>query len=221
VNDEIVVPSRTGQAIMAFRGAANVDEAPIRIIQGPKTGLRQFDKLSVDAVNNEVFAFFGNTVMFFDRRANGDVVPKRILNPSYLRAQQARVDPIRNLLIVAGGDRIWIFDRLAEGKEAQPKAVIGGPASGMRVGNGMTHYPPTGMILINVPGAQDEGRDETEPFSPEALASDKSFIGVWSVDDRGDVPPRWTIAGPKNMLRQPVASPSTRRTRPSSSATNT
>jgi DNA-binding beta-propeller fold protein YncE len=26
---------------------------------------------------------------------------------------------------------------------------------------------------------------------------------VWSIDDRGDVPPRWTIAGPKNMLRQP------------------
>jgi len=203
VNDEIVVPSRAGQAIMTFRGAANGDEAPIRIIQGPKTGLRQFDKLSVDPVNDEVFAFFGSSVVFFDRKANGDVAPKRILNPSYLRAQQARVDPIRNLLIVAGGDKIWIFDRTAQGKDAQPKAVIGGPASGMRVGNGMSYYPPTGMILINVPGAQDEGRDETEPFSPEALASDKSFIGVWSIDDRGDVPPRWTIAGPKNMLRQP------------------
>ena len=90
MNDEIVVPSRAGQAIMTFRGAANGDEAPIRIIQGPKTGLRQFDKLSVDPVNDEVFAFFGSSVVFFDRKANGDVAPKRILNPSYLRAQQAR-----------------------------------------------------------------------------------------------------------------------------------
>ena len=141
VNDEIVVPSRAGQAIMTFRGAANGDEAPIRIIQGPKTGLRQFDKLSVDPVNDEVFAFFGSSVVFFDRKANGDVAPKRILNPPYLRAQQARVDPIRNLLIVAGGDKIWIFDRTAEGRDAQPKAVIGGPASGMRVGNGMSLLP--------------------------------------------------------------------------------
>ncbi len=204
VNDEIVVPSRAGQAIMTFRGSANGDEAPIRIIQGPKTGLRQFDKLSVDAVNDEVFAAFGNSVVFFDRKANGDVAPKRILNPPYLRAQQARVDPIHNLLVVAGGNQIWIFDRTASGPDAKPKAVIGGgPKSGLRVGNGMTLYPPTGKILVNVPGAQDEGRDETEAFSPEALASDRSFVGVWSIDDSGDVPPQWTIAGPKNKLRQP------------------
>src|SRR5688500_295126 len=57
VNDEIVVPSRAGQAIMTFRGNANGDEAPIRIIQGPKTGLRQFASVSVDSVNDEVFVY--------------------------------------------------------------------------------------------------------------------------------------------------------------------
>jgi DNA-binding beta-propeller fold protein YncE len=206
LHDEIVVPSRAGQAIMTFRGGANGDEAPIRIIQGPKTGLRQFDKLSVDPVNNEVFVFFGNSVVFFDRLANGDVPPKRILNPRGLSANHARVDPIHNLLIVGGGDKIWIFDRTAEGN-AEPKAIIGGgPKSGVRVGQGMALYPPGGKILINVPGGggDDEGRgDESQAASPEQLASDRAHIAVWSIDDRGDVPPMWTIAGPKGALRQP------------------
>lgn len=204
VHDEIVVPSRAGQAIMTFRGSANGNEAPIRIIQGPKTGLRQFDKLSVDPVNNEVFVFFGGQVVFFDRLANGDVAPKRILNPPGLRANHARVDPIRNLLIVGGGNRIWIFDRTAQGPDAKPRAIIGGgPKSGLRVGQGMALYPPTGKILVNVPGGEDEGRNETEAFTPEQLASDRSYVGVWSIDDNGDVPPQWTIGGPKGMLRQP------------------
>jgi hypothetical protein len=155
-------------------------------------------------VNNEVFAVFGNTVVAFDRMANGDVAPKRILNPQGIRANHARIDPIHNLMIVAGGNTIWIFDRLAEGKDAKPIGIIGGgPKSGLRVGNGMAIYPPTGKILINVPGGDDEGRNETEAFTPEQLASDRSFVGVWSINDRGDVPPMYTVGGPKGALRQP------------------
>ena len=208
INDEIIVPSRAGQAILTFRGNANGNEAPIRIIQGPKTELRQFDKLSVDAVNNEILVFFGGNVWVFDRTANGDVAPKRKLNPPGMSANHAVVDPVHNLLVVAGGNKIWIFDRLAEGPNAKPKAIIGGgPISGLRVGNGMTLYPPTGKIVVNVAGAREveEGgsREEGAPASPEALASDKAYVGIWSIDDSGDVAPQWTIAGPKGMLRQP------------------
>jgi DNA-binding beta-propeller fold protein YncE len=205
--EEILVTSCVANPrIAAFERMADKNALPVRTIQGANSKTnRTMHAISYDEVNDEIVvpSRAGQAIMFFRGSANGDVAPKRILNPPYLRAQQARVDPIRNLLIVAGGDKIWVFDRTASGREAQPTWVVGGPASGLRVGNGMTYYPPTGMILINVPGAQDEGRDETEPFSPEALASDKSHIAVFSIDDRGDVPPRWTIAGPKNMLRQP------------------
>jgi len=203
IHDEIVVPSRAGQAIMTFRGAANGNEAPIRIIQGPKTGLRQFDKLSVDAIHDEVLVFFGGQVWVFDRTANGDVPPKRKLNPPGLRANHAVVDPVHDLLVVAGGTQIWVFDRLAQGSDAKPKAVIGGPRSGLIVGNGMTLYPPTGKIIVNVAGSRDDEREQGVPFTPEGLASDKSYVGIWNIDDNGDVPPQWTIAGPKGMLRQP------------------
>ena len=28
-------------------------------------------------------------------------------------------------------------------------------------------------------------------------------MGVWSVTDTGDVPPRWKIAGPKSTMKKP------------------
>jgi hypothetical protein len=185
---------------MTFRGGANGNEAPIRIIQGPKTGLGNTLKIALDPVNDEVLVPSGGQVVIFDRRANGDVAPKRILNPPGLSADHARVDPIHNLLIIAGGTNIWIFDRTAQGN-ATPKAVIGGPKSGLQVGRGMALYPPTGKILVNV-GPDDE-REEGGQQSPEGLASDESYVGVWNIDDVGDVPPQWTIAGPKGALRQP------------------
>jgi hypothetical protein len=29
------------------------------------------------------------------------------------------------------------------------------------------------------------------------------YIGVWSIDDNGEVPPRFTVGGPKGMLKKP------------------
>ena len=30
-----------------------------------------------------------------------------------------------------------------------------------------------------------------------------TFVGVWSVNDNGDVPPRWAIGGPQSTLKKP------------------
>jgi hypothetical protein len=128
------------------------------------------------------------------------VAPKRVLGgpDTQLGANNVSVDPIHDLLIVSGGSKILIFDRLASGN-TKPKAVI----TGMLVGQGMTVYPPTGKIIVNIPGARDDDRDEAAPFSAEGLASDRSYIGIWSIYDNGNVAPQWTIGGPKGHLRQP------------------
>jgi hypothetical protein len=39
-------------------------------------------------------------------------------------------------------------------------------------------------------------------FRGAEMAHDRGFVGVWSIHDRGDVPPRWMIGGPKGMLVQ-------------------
>ena len=198
MHDELVVNSDIGQAIMTFRGNANGNEAPIRVIQGPKTGIGKISKVSADPANNEVITWAGGQIMFWDRLANGDVPPKRVLGgpDSRINASSVGVDPIHNLLIVAGNDRIQIFDRTATGN-AKPLRVI----TGMMVGNGMTVYPPTGKILVNIPGARDEDRDETVAFSPEGLASDKSYLGIWSIYDNGDVPPIYLLHNPQDRIR--------------------
>ena len=35
------------------------------------------------------------------------------------------------------------------------------------------------------------------------MVSDIAYVGVWSVHDDGDVPPRWKIGGPNGILQMP------------------
>ena len=58
----------------------------------------------------------------------------------------------------------------------------------------MAVYSPRGLVFVTVRGPGGEN---------EARASEQSFVGVYSIEEQGDVPPRWTIGGPKGMLRQP------------------
>ena len=144
VHDEIAVTSPLAQAILSFRGAANGEEAPLRVIQGDKTqikGVGATGKVSIDPVHNEILlATPDQTILAFDRMANGNVAPKRVLggNDTQLSlGEQAsgggnvpciRVDPIHNLLLVPvsgrrGGGQVLVFDRTASGN-TPPKAVI-------------------------------------------------------------------------------------------------
>lgn len=193
IHDEIVVQSNIGQAILTFRGAANGEEAPIRSIQGPKTQLRDPEKLAVDPIHDEIFVknmSIDDEVLVFDRRAQGDVAPKRVLKgpDTQLGANVLAVDPANNLLIVGSRSGILIFDRTAAGN-TKPKAVIGGPKSGLRGVGRIAVHPPTRRIVVTTGG----GRNEDS-------ADATGFAGVWSEDDNGDVPPQWTIA--KGSLRQ-------------------
>jgi hypothetical protein len=182
--------------VLTFRGAADGDEAPVRIIQGPKTQILLPEMVEVDPVNNELFVPAQNKVLVFNRTDQGDVAPKRILN---VPANRVAVDYVHNFLVVGGrgarGNQIAIFDRAAAG-DTKPLRVIAGPnapVGGVR--HGFDVYSPAGRILVSVPS---RGND------PESdLASDASFVGIWSVYDDGDVPPQWTIGGPKGVLRNP------------------
>ena len=54
VHDEILVPVPYGQAILTFRGGADGQEGPIRILQGPKVGTIG-SRVEVDPINNEIY----------------------------------------------------------------------------------------------------------------------------------------------------------------------
>lgn len=201
IHDEIVVTSPLAQAILVFRGAANGEEAPIRVIQGPHTQILGTaycgnDKVSIDPANNEILLPLAsgqagcgggnaNGVLVFDREGNGDVAPKRILRGPDTRIDNpspVAVDPVHNLLFVSTRDAMLIFDRTASGN-AKPKAAIAGPKSEMASTNTFMIYPPKGWIINGCTGGA---------------------ICAWSITDNGDVPPRWKI--PVQQLTGYVAS---------------
>ncbi|MBI3940178.1 MAG: hypothetical protein HY315_05040 [Acidobacteria bacterium] len=206
IHDEFVVPQPFGHAVLTFRGSAKGEEPPLRVIQGPRTMLGGSSTLGIDPANNEILVPEGGKILVFPREANGDVAPIRILEPDtdQGRASQVAVDPTRNLMVVATqkgfGDsakdpenvHLLIFNRTDQGK-VKPKWVIGGPNTGLNSIFKMLVYPPRGEIIAAVPG----------PGSGEEMATETAFVGVWNIDDKGDVPPRWTVGGPYGTLRKP------------------
>ena len=211
IHDEIVVPQPFAVAILTFRGGANGDEAPIRVIQGPQTQLINYstDQVEIDPVHNEIFVLAGypnpDHILVFAREANGNVAPIRVLKgpDAFRRVDSVAVDPVRNVLLVSGqaadGTRgVIFFDRTAQGN-AKPRGMVIGPTGRMTVA------PEKGLFLVVIKPPRSEGaRDTTDELQMpgvSAAASDKDYVGVWSMDDRGAAPPRWMIGGPSGILQ--------------------
>jgi hypothetical protein len=227
VHDEILVPSFYAFAILTFRGDANGNVAPVRKIYGPHTRIKNPQAVSVDGVHGEIFVPQGNQVLVFPREADGDVAPIRVLEgpDTGLGAGRVTIDPVHNLMITAnasgdggGGDEgdggagaaprggaarggrprriaaIRIFDRMANGN-TKPLRVITGEAS--KDAWLMTMYPEKGIIFAVVRPGNTGGLEGD--ISGRYLLDD--YVGVWSVFDDGDVPPRLTIGGPGQLLK--------------------
>jgi hypothetical protein len=210
VHDEILVPSFYAFAILTFRGDANGDVSPLRKIFGPSTQLLNPQAVAIDGVHGEIFVPQGNQVLVYPRDANGDVAPIRILQgpDTGLGAGRVTIDPVHNLLITAnatggeGGQNrtgrqagIRIFDRMATGN-TKPLRTITGP--GAKDAWLMTTNPANGMIFAVVRPGNTGGVNGDEIEGRFAL---EDYVGVWSIFDDGDAPPRWTIGGPNLLLK--------------------
>ncbi len=203
IHDEIVVPQQFGQGILTFAGDSSGEVKPKRYINGPHTGLVALDRLGVDPVHNEYFVPEGQQILVFPREGNGDVAPIRTIEGPDTRigaANSVAIDPVRNLLVVAstpprpprtnkergmpgmpgmaeteGRSRaeITIFDRTATGNVKPLRYITNTPGNG-----NIQVYPELGLIFL-------VGQDQ---------------VAVYSINDEGNVPPRYTIGGPKGIL---------------------
>ena len=195
VHDEFVVNNPFAYALLVFDGGASGEQPPKRIIQGPKTKVGGSSRLEIDPINNEILVPEGRGVLVFDREANGDVAPKRVLNNAGSGGGIA-VDDAHNLLVLGSGGNnrnpgaIRIYDRTASG-DAKALRVISGPKSGIIRALQMQVTGSTGWIVVTQPG-------ESGTFDPGG-----TFVGVWSINDNGDVPPHWRLSGPKSTLIKP------------------
>lgn len=216
VHDEIIIPNPHTQAILTFRGNADGEEAPIRVLRGPSTQMRDnVDRVEVDGVHNEIFIANMDSVLVLPREANGDAAPIRILKGPNTRLTATRpfltkslaVDPVNNLLIVGTNPdtvratmvnspqkpgAILIFNRTDNG-DVKPRGVIYGPKTGIYSVDQIQVYPSKGWIVATIIGNANIDLE----------APPDSSISIWSIDDNGDVPPRWKIGGPKSTLKKP------------------
>jgi len=230
VKDEIVVPNFQAQAITFYRGDANGDVAPTRVIQGPDVKLPNMDRLVIDPVHREIFIGVYNEhprrefVAVYSLDASGNVPPLRVIEGPDTQISGGRngasvaVDPVTNRLFVSGNGRLLIFNRTDSGN-VKPRGFLRTPNAGM---GGVFIYPDKGLLFASVSprnniSAEDaEGGhvfDNAPPKAPKGVDDNRSYgqysenkyIGVWSVNDTGETPPRWTIASPPNgPLRDPV-----------------
>jgi hypothetical protein len=209
--DEVLVTNPFAQAILMFKGDADKDASPIRIIQGPKTMLGSEDTLEVDSIHDEILIPSSTEILVFPAGANGDVAPIRRPrranpNPGWSIGGGIAVDNIHNVIATDGtftGDldkryptsnpynyptnrnTILMFDRLADGV-VMPIRFIRGDKTGIYGIRQIQIYPKGGWIIVSQ--ISDGGT---------AIPED-TFVGVWSIYDNGNVPPKWRINGTKN-----------------------
>ena len=195
IHDEIVVPQQFGQAILTYAGDAAGEAPPKRVIIGSKTQLSRPDRVGIDAVNNEILVPEDDKVLVFPREGQGNVAPIRIVGGAeagVLGTEAVAVDAEaqshdRRGQLSAGrqaaSNSLMIFDRTASGN-TKPKRVI----TGIPDNRNIAIDPEGGWIFVTLPGT---------------IAHPYGYVGVWHIDDNGEVPPRFRIGGPDGSLRMP------------------
>jgi hypothetical protein len=185
VRDEFVVGNPFANAILTFRGGANGQEPPIRIIQGPKTRLEGPQRFGLDSVRGEILIDGDGGTLVFPVDAQGDVAPKYIIpdGPS----DTIEVDSIHNLLVDTQGESLRIWERTGDAT-VRLRNTIKGPSTGIDTPR-IAIYPEGNMIVVGMRG-------------PGVMEPKGIFVGAWSLDDNGDVPPRWKI---DKTMKKPFA----------------
>jgi hypothetical protein len=200
VHDEIIVPNRLAGAVLTFRGSAKGEEPPLRVIVGPKTTIEAPLFLTYEPIHEEIYVPNTDEILVFSRLANGNAAPIREFHGNWIISDLA-VDGVHDVIAargsVGGGGKngILTFNRTDQG-EVKPRSFIGGPHTGIESANSIQIYPEKGWIVIAQSAAEDLGPSakggRREPYS----------IGVWSINDKGDVPPRWELGGPATTLQR-------------------
>src|SRR5258708_18842481 len=114
VHDEIVVPNALADAILVFRGSANGDQPPIRVIQGPCTKLVTPHSVSLDLEHGEILvaSLTGKRINAFRWDANGNAAPVRMITGPQTQLGHLvgiAVDPVQNVMAGAQFEDNFVF----------------------------------------------------------------------------------------------------------------
>ena len=169
---------------LIFDRLANGDAKPKRVISGSKTGFREIVGVASDTKNNAIVVASRtvggpNGLFIFNRLDNGDVAPKRTISGPMTgalgRFRQLSVDPDRG--------KIYLAVQAFRAQEPTPQKAA--------------DLYTNEASLKKLREAEKSGEDAVRggPRVPRLLQA--GFIGVWDINDNGDVPPKMIIRGPE------------------------
>jgi hypothetical protein len=182
ISNEIVAADSSSRAILVYDRLANGDVEPKRKIGGSKTMFRDIIGIAIDTKSNLIVAASRSTdgfsgILMFDRMASGDVAPVRKIGGPLTgangRFRQLKIDSERGLVYLAV-------------QSTRPTAKTPQKAADL-----YTNEASLKRLREIASQADDENR--SPGVDPLTTAG---FIGVWSLNDDGNVPPRMIIRGP-------------------------
>jgi hypothetical protein len=179
---EIIAGDPSAQGVLVFDRLANGDVAPKRIIRGPKTQFREIVGVASDVTNDAMLvASRGPGVLsgifVFNHKDEGNVAPKRMiagpLTGALGRFRQLHVDPERG--------KIYLAVQSFRAQQPTPQKAA--------------DLYTNEESLKKLRAAEDAEEDDDAPRGRGRVQDQAGFIGVWNIDDDGNVPPRMIIRG--------------------------
>src|SRR2546422_7035087 len=174
----------------AFARVADKNTQPVRKIEGQKTMLcRTMHVLTCDEIHDEVMVpqQFAEAILTFAGGTEGETPPLRVIQGSRTRLEapdRVAVDAVNNEIFVPEGDKVLVFDRMANGNVAPIRAI-----EGPDVGRGMDVLaidPVNNLLIVGVGGGGGDLGRGTRFFVFDRTAN-------------GNVKPKMIIKGPNAM----------------------
>lgn len=158
-NGEIYVPE--GDKVLVFDRTANGNVAPKRVLGGPNTGFTAAGTVAIDHTRNllvvgaDVPGVRGSQLAIFDRTADGDAKPKRVISGPKSRLGNPgnmRIYPEGGLIFVvqqAGYVGVWSID---DNGEVPPRYTVGGPKGLLQKPRGLDLDPKHNAVIVSDKG---------------------------------------------------------------------
>jgi len=194
--------------LAVFARQANGQVAPIRVLEGSKTGIsRSFHGIYVDIPNDEVIApsNLSAAILVFGRTQSGNTPPRRVIQGprTHLHSPQGvAIDNKHNELIVSNDTRlsILVFDRTAKGDVAPVREIVG-PLTQIKSPQGIVVDPVHDEIILSDEGKPGEGAELSEEEA--AKVKPTPSLLVFRRTDSGNVAPIRVITGPHTGMLRP------------------
>ena len=184
-HDEVAVTIQHVNKVSVYRRLASGEEKPLRIIQGPDTGLSDPHGVAIDSQNNEIFVANHDSYHEVlsgeaDRNAVTSRIARGTVTPGELAPARLDLRPSKGKFVEPS---ISVYARTAK-DDAAPLRVIQGPNTELSV--------PMKIFVDTV---------NNELF---VANSGTSAILVFSRTASGNVAPNRKIQGPDTGLKKPV-----------------